>query len=182
MGGFEVPRPRRGQQEDRRVVGGLPVRVRSQRLGVSAAYFDGRPEQVHRIRDWCRNATRLDAEHAAPVVLAVSELVTNAIRHSASGGRCGRVKVAVETLPGDIVLAAVTDDGPRAGQRISLPRIPPGAHELDTCGRGLHLVAELAEKWWWSGLPGGSLTVWALIDPHRDLEPDLAPIGHQQHT
>lgn len=164
------------------MVGGLPVRVKSRRLGVSAAYFDGRPEQVARIRDWCRNATRLEAEQADPVVLAVSELVTNSIRHSASGGRCGRVKVAVETLPGDVVLLAVTDDGPRAGQRISLPRISPQVHDLGTCGRGLHLVNALAEKWWWSGLPGGSLTVWALIDPHRDLEPELPPFGHHQHT
>lgn len=179
MGGFEVPRPRRGQQADRRVVGGLPVRVRSRRLGVSAAYFDGRPDQVSRIRGWCRNATRLGADEAAPVVLAVSELVTNSIRHSASGGRWGRVKVTVETLPGDVVLVAVTDDGPRAGQGVSLPSMAPRVRELDTCGRGLHLVNELAEKWWWSGLPGGPLTVWALIDPHRDLERthEDAPIG-----
>lgn len=167
MGGMEIPRPRCGQNEDRRVVGGLPVRVKSRRLGVSSAYFDGRPDQVSRIRDWSRGATGL--EHADSVELVVSELVTNAVRHSASGGKCGRVRVTVETLPGQIVLVSVTDDGPRPGRATSLPRIPEQADDLRVCGRGLHLVDELSEKWWWTGCAGSPLTVWALMDPQRDL-------------
>ncbi|WP_233571314.1 ATP-binding protein [Nocardiopsis sp. Huas11] len=150
-------------------MGGLPVRVRSRRLGVSSAYFDGRPDQVGRIRDWSRVATGLERGHTDSVELVVSELVTNAVRHSASGNRCGRVRVTVETLPGQIVLVSVTDDGPRTGQPTSLPRIPEQADDLCAGGRGLQLVHELSEKWWWTGCAGSPLTVWALIDPHHDL-------------
>ncbi|MEV2274520.1 ATP-binding protein [Nocardiopsis sp. NPDC049922] len=170
MSGCEVPRPRCGHSQDRRVVGGLPVRVKSRRTGVFAAYFDGTPEQVGRIRTWCARATGLDEEAAALVELAVSELVTNAVLHTASGGRCGRVKVTVEVMPGQIVLISVTDDGPRALRPITIPTLPDHLDDAEECGRGLRLVAALAEKWWWTGFRGGPLTVWALIDPHRDLD------------
>jgi two-component sensor histidine kinase len=150
----------------------LPVRVKSRRRGLSAAYFDGKPEQVGRIRTWCAQATRLDEGRATPVVLVVNELVTNAIAHSASGGRCGRVKVVVEVLPGDFVLVAVTDDGPAARQPATLPHVPGWSEDLSDGGRGLLLVSRLSEKWWWTGCSGGPLTVWALIDPQRDPDDD----------
>ncbi|MFI6575327.1 ATP-binding protein [Nocardiopsis sp. NPDC050513] len=169
MPGFDVPRPRCGHSQDRRVVGGLPVRVKSRRAGVFAAYFDGTPEQVGRIRTWCARATGLDQEAADLVELAVSELVTNAVVHTASGGRYGRVKVTVEVMPGQIVLVGVTDDGPRALRPITVPTLPDHVDDTTPSGRGLRLVAALSEKWWWTGFRGGPLTVWALIDPHRDL-------------
>ncbi|WP_152486405.1 ATP-binding protein [Nocardiopsis lucentensis] len=165
----DIPRPRRSQHEDRQVAGGLPVRVRGRRSGESTAYFDGTPDQVGRIRDWSQNATGLDPVEAAPVGLVVSEFVTNAVRHTASGGRYGRVKVSVEVLPGTVVLVSVTDDGPRPGRRTTVPRLPERTEDLYPGGRGLLLVAAVAEKWWWTGLYGGPLTVWALIDPHHDL-------------
>ncbi|WP_017600665.1 ATP-binding protein [Nocardiopsis lucentensis] len=151
------------------MVGGLPVRAKSPRAGVFAAYFGGTPEQVGRIRTWCAGATGLGEEAAAVVEMVVSELVTNAVRHSASGGRCGRVKVTVEVLPGQIVLVSVTDDGPRALRPITVPTLTTHTSDTAMCGRGLRLVAALAEKWWWTGFRGSPLTVWALIDPHRDL-------------
>ncbi|MEV2275705.1 ATP-binding protein [Nocardiopsis sp. NPDC049922] len=170
MRDYDIPRPRRGQYDDRRVAGGLPVRARGERCGVSTAYFDGTPDQLGRIRTWCCQASRLDDDLAAPIILAMNELVVNAMTHTASGGRCGRVKVSVEALPGEIVLVSVTDDGPRACRPISLPRLAERDDPLSTGGRGLRLVADLAEKWWWTGRPGDSLTVWALIDPHRYLD------------
>ncbi|WP_304455633.1 ATP-binding protein [Nocardiopsis sp. YSL2] len=136
---------------------------------MSSAYFDGRPDQVSRIRDWSRSATGLDHDSADPVMLVVSELVTNAVRHSASGSRYGRVRVTVEVLPGQVVLVSVTDDGPRPGRTTSLPRLPVHADELREGGHGLRLVNELSERWWWTGGAGGPLTVWSLIDPQRDL-------------
>ncbi|WP_233570866.1 ATP-binding protein [Nocardiopsis sp. Huas11] len=144
------------------------MRVKSRRSGLSAAYFDGNPEQVRRIRTWCEQATRLDEGQAAPVVMVVNELVTNAIAHSASGGRHGRVKVVVEVLPGDFVLVAVTDDGPSARQPITVPHVAGCDGDSSVRGRGLLLVSKLSEKWWWTGYSGGPLTVWALIDPQRD--------------
>ena len=163
-----MPRPRCGQNEDRRAAVGLPMRVKTGQLGVSAAYFDGTPEQVGRIRTWCAGATGLGEEATAVVELAVSELVTNAVRHSASGGRRGRVKVTVEVLPGQVVVLSVTDDGPRALRPVTVPTQTTHVDDTATCGRGLRLVAALAEKWWWTGHRGGPLTVWALIDPHRN--------------
>ena len=167
--GREIPKPRYGRNQERRPAGGLPVRGRSRRLGVSIAYFDGRPEQVGSVRAWCTGATGLDEETAAPVVLALSELVSNAIQHTASGDRCGRVRVSVETMPGEVVLLGVTDDGPKAGQQITRPHLTGHPEEPRVHGRGLHLVAALSEKWWWTGAWGGPLTMWALIDPHRAL-------------
>ncbi|MEV2274563.1 ATP-binding protein [Nocardiopsis sp. NPDC049922] len=146
------------------------MRVRSGRPGVAAAYFDGTPEQVGRTRTWCAGATGLDETETAPVELVISELVTNSVLHSASGGRCGRVKVTVEVMPGQIVLVSVTDDGPRALRPITVPTLADHVDDAEECGRGLRLVAALAEKWWWTGFRGGQLTVWALIDPHRDLD------------
>ncbi|MCY9786100.1 ATP-binding protein [Nocardiopsis sp. EMB25] len=170
MSGFEVPRPRCGHSQDRRVVGGLPVRVKSRRAGVAAAYFDGAPAQVGRIRTWCAGATGLDEEANALVKLVVSELVTNTVIHTASGGRCGRVRVTVEVLPGRVVLVSVTDDGPRALRPVTVPVLTDRIDGTQPSGRGLRLVAALAEKWWWTGCPGGPLTVWALIDTDRDLD------------
>lgn len=113
MDGFDIPRPRRGAPADRCVGDGLPVRGRCCRKGVRTAYFDGTPEQVRRIRNWGREALRLPEEHTLSPVLVLSELVTNAVLHTASGGRFGRVRVELEVLPGDVVILAVTDDGPR---------------------------------------------------------------------
>ncbi|WP_232832122.1 ATP-binding protein [Nocardiopsis sp. FIRDI 009] len=112
----------------------------------------------------------MDEKANSLVKLVVSELVTNAVRHSASGGRCGRVKVTVEMLPGRVVLVSVTDDGARALRPITVPTLANHMDDAEECGRGLRLVAALAEKWWWTGCRGGPLTVWALIDPDRDLD------------
>ncbi|MFD3687682.1 ATP-binding protein [Nocardiopsis sp. NPDC058631] len=143
------------------------------------AYFDGRADQLSRVRSWCLESLRLPEDRAAPSVLVLSELVANAVRHTASGTRFGRVRVQLEVLPGTVVVLAVTDDGPRSGQQITLPHLSPRSPQ-DGClregGRGLLLVSALAEEWWWTGLPGAPLTVHAMVDPHRDLP---APDPHQ---
>lgn len=169
MTGYEIPRPRRGPDENQRIAGGVSARARNRWGRESTGYFDGRAEQVARIRAWCRKATGFDENRAAPVVLVASELVTNAIRHTASGGRCGRVRVTVEVMPGDFVLMRVTDDGPRAGRPSTRPRVPDRSEELSAEGYGLALVTALSKKWWWTDHPNGPLTVWAFIDPHDGL-------------
>ncbi|RKS05910.1 histidine kinase-like protein [Nocardiopsis sp. Huas11] len=156
---------------NRRVVGGMPVRKKNRWRGECTGYFDGRVDQVKRIREWCQKAVRMDDERAAPVLLIVSELATNAIQHSASGDQYGRVRVTVEVMPGDFVLLRVIDDGARAGRRVTRPCIPTPADEPSVGGHGLALVSALSEKWWWTDHPQG-LAVWVLIDPNRSADED----------
>ncbi|OIK02560.1 ATP-binding protein [Streptomyces sp. MUSC 14] len=71
---------------------------------------------------------------AESVVLAVSELVTNAIRH-------GRGDVGLKILYADNdVRVEVTDGNPK-------PATLTNAQSDDTSGRGLFLVAVLARDW-----------------------------------
>ncbi|WP_081748630.1 ATP-binding protein [Nocardiopsis sp. CNT312] len=168
MPDFEIPPPRQPQNQGAPVPAALPRRVPGPRPGVRAASFGGTYDQVARVRSWCQQGTRLPAHRMFPVLLVASELVTNAVRHSASGQRCGRVRITAETMPAHIVLLSVTDDGPRPGREATVPALAGDPAGPLSGGRGLHLVAALSERWWWTGFQGGPLTVWALIDPYRD--------------
>lgn len=110
--------------------------------------FPGRPDQVPRARHFVAGAlhTCPASEEAA---LITSELVTNAILHSASG-RGGTVAVAVTHRVGGILLA-VTDQG------------GPWAADVDgggLSGRGLLIVGALAHVWGVTGDDSGRI-VWA---------------------
>jgi len=91
-----------------------------------------------------RDATRelrgsLDAETFEAVQLVVSELVTNAIRHSGlAAGDTIRLRVAVRDHS---VLAEVSDTG--SGFRAPTPPTPRGI----AGGFGLFLVDRLADRW-----------------------------------
>jgi anti-sigma regulatory factor (Ser/Thr protein kinase) len=86
-------------------------------------------------------------------VLLISELVTNAVLH----GR-GRPVVAVRARS-DEVRVDVRDGDP------SPPR-PRDIDEEAIGGRGLHLVAELADQWGVDSWPGGGKAVWFLLRDH----------------
>ncbi len=165
MTGYEIPRPRHRPDGNRRTTLSIPAQARNRWRGEATGYFDGRPEQVARIREWCRKATGFDEVLAAPVALVASELVTNAVQHSASGSRFGRVRITVDVIPGDSVLMRVTDDGPRTGRPTTYPRVPDQPEELSVGGRGLALVTALSKKWWWTCHPNGPMTVWVYIAP-----------------
>ena len=115
-------------------------------------------------------------ELADDVALVVSELVTNALRHS-GGTSCGR--------PGDVHREGVYDDPAdplgSAPSAISLrlchdgpwvlcgildaSRTAPRRKEPDyvaETGRGLHLVESFSVRWGWRALPQGKV-VWALF-------------------
>ncbi|MEU3947942.1 ATP-binding protein [Streptomyces sp. NPDC029526] len=86
------------------------------------------------------------AEDAA---LVVSELVANAVRHA----RKGTLRVVVERPGADLVRIGVVD--------FSREHPVPRAHgPEDESGRGLVLVAHLAEDWGTDPLPWGK-RVWA---------------------
>ncbi|MFJ4622518.1 ATP-binding protein [Streptomyces sp. NPDC088812] len=90
------------------------------------------------------------------VVLIVSELATNAVRHGAPHER--EVEVAVTALADGSCLVEVSDGG-RLEPR---PRV---VVEWEEHGRGLLLVETLAATWgvWNRGRHGK--TVWALVIP-----------------
>ncbi|WP_236567920.1 MULTISPECIES: ATP-binding protein [unclassified Nocardiopsis] len=121
------------------------------------------PEQVASARLWCWNGSRLDYARAHPLMAVASELHTNALRHSASGGLCGRVRMEMEAYRG-VFWLAVTDDG-------ALPGRPTTAPEVGA-GLGLRLVDRLADAWGWFGGGGGPLTVWAVVDPRGGAVPE----------
>ena len=116
--------------------------------------FPGRDDQVREVRRWLTALLPGVPERDDAVVAAV-ELVTNAIRHTASG-HCGLVAVEV-TCCGPVLRIAVADDGAPGG-----PRLAAARGGLAESGRGLHLVRALAASTGVCGDPRGRL-VWADI-------------------
>ncbi len=116
--------------------------------------FPGRDDQVREVRRWLTALLPGVPERDDAIVVAV-ELVTNAIRHTASG-HGGLVMVEV-TRCGPALRIAVADDGAPGGPRLAAA---PGG--LAESGRGLHLVGALAASTGVCGDPRGRL-VWADI-------------------
>jgi serine/threonine-protein kinase RsbW len=103
--------------------------------------FPGRPEQVSRARQFVASvlAGRPEADEAA---LVVSELCTNAVQHSASGGPDGMFAVTVRRAA-DRSRISVQDMGSMSQPAISSHA---GLDDLEF-GRGLVLVAAIAKEW-----------------------------------
>ncbi|GIH62228.1 ATP-binding protein [Microbispora siamensis] len=120
-------------------------------------HFLGRPASVTEARRFI--TTTLGAW---PVVesaeLIVSELATNAVRHTASARFGGKFIVSIQAEPDQVWLGVADEGGP------GLPRLVRPSD--DEGGRGLLLVASLADNWGVYGNQAGR-TVWALlkVDP-----------------
>lgn len=100
----------------------------------------------HAVTDWCQN-WRL--EHLADAIeVLVSELVTNAVVHGV-----GPVRLVAD-FDGDRVRIEVHDREPH-GPRAHVS----AATDLDEHGRGLQLVAMLADRWGSLGTADGKV-VW----------------------
>ncbi|WP_053616825.1 ATP-binding protein [Nocardiopsis sp. NRRL B-16309] len=128
------------------------------------------PHHVGLARRWADRIARDTDSASFALITAVSELVTNAQRHTRSGDPGGTTTVVVERRPFAYVLT-VTDNGPRPGPTIPVPRIEDRHEPLMVGGYGLRMLDALAAYWDWSGTAGGPLTVRAL------LERDSAPPG-----
>jgi anti-sigma regulatory factor (Ser/Thr protein kinase) len=113
----------------------------------------GRPERVAVARAFA--AAVLGRRHPAgeTAVLLVSELVTNSVRHSASG-LPGRMVTVTVLSAGDVTRVQVTD---MSGATV--PALRPGVPGLAGGGRGLHLVDALAARWGFEQ-DGGHTTTW----------------------
>jgi anti-sigma regulatory factor (Ser/Thr protein kinase) len=115
----------------------------------------GRPESAAAARDF---AGKVLAGYpaAGDAVIALNEMVTNAMQHSRSGLPGGSLEVRL-TVTAASVLAEVLDEGPLGP--------PPPLVSRDTFaerGRGLALVEHLTRAWgstgngvWWFWLPLG---------------------------
>ncbi|MEU4230752.1 ATP-binding protein [Nonomuraea sp. NPDC026600] len=89
------------------------------------------------------------------VQLIISELITNALIHTASGLYGGVVTVDVVAVDAEIVRVEVTDDG---ADTVPRARVSSG----DDChGRGLWLVEQISLKWGVRLLGAGQRAVWA---------------------
>ncbi|GAA1750299.1 ATP-binding protein [Streptomonospora arabica] len=118
-------------------------------MDVYSASFPGRPENVADARNWLDDLLHRRTAGDRPVpddtrataVLLLSELATNALRHTRSGDGGGynvRLSLAVGALR-----VEVEDDGP-LGARVPRQRT---ASPDEESGRGLALVAAFADAW-----------------------------------
>ena len=128
-----------------------------------ARVFDGAAAQVPEARAFASRALAGCPAREA-LILCVTELCANAIRHTASGA--GGVFAVEVARPADgVAYVAVTDAGggdwavpkpgwPAAGQDVA---------ELAECGRGLALVAAYSSRWGCERAPGlaSGYRVWA---------------------
>ncbi|WP_188269088.1 MULTISPECIES: ATP-binding protein [unclassified Streptomyces] len=145
--------------------------ARPAQLAASAGRFDGRSFDM-RFSSTPRGArlarrlvgVRLDewgvpygsGAHEA-VVLVVSELATNAVRHGHVPGRDFHLLLRLSAGPRPVVRVEVSDT-----RTERVPLVKPSDPELMDGGRGLLLVGDVSERWGWyprSGAPGK--TVWA---------------------
>ena len=135
-------------------------------------YTDGNEQGVARARSWFLRDKRLQGGRGSWVEVVASELATNAVRHTASSEKYGRMGLSMEFLNSDTVLIGVLDQGPRWGCPRSMPRvINRQTDEMSPGGRGLWLVDRIAEFWWWEGYPGQPLYLRAMV--RLDREPEL---------
>lgn len=91
---------------------------------------------------------------ADTATLVVSELVANAILHSASGDAGGRVQLDVVAWQGRALVAVTDEGGPER------PHVPD---DQDEHGRGLELVGALADRWGFEITHGGGRRAWAWL-------------------
>ncbi|WP_052809992.1 ATP-binding protein [Streptomonospora alba] len=92
--------------------------------------------------------------------LIVSELVTNAYRHTRSGLPDGRIGLTVAPLVCGCLLE-VADGGPRPVTP-TVPRLRTPSGE-ETEGRGLLLIESTAHAWGTTDHAEGGRSVWALL-------------------
>ena len=115
------------------------------------ATFAATPEQTAHARHWL--ATLLGPTHPCPdtAVLLLSETFTNSVLHSRSNAPGGTIEVTAELCPA-YLRVEVIDAGAPAAPPDPAPATPDAEH-----GRGLHLVAALAEGWGHATLSAGRL-------------------------
>lgn len=130
----------------------------------SARTFRGSPASVSEARKFVSEQLA-GCPARETLMICVSELCANAIRHTASG-RGGTFIVEVARPRDGVARVAVTDDGGSSAPAVRT------AHPLAEGGRGLALVAACTTRWGYAEAYPGR-TVWAeatwpvLVPPPR---------------
>jgi anti-sigma regulatory factor (Ser/Thr protein kinase) len=146
-----------GHANGNRVEGGFGGRTLRRELAAAPASISEARHAVGDLKDELGEALH------ATVVLLVSELLTNSMRHSGCGDRPIELHVVVTR---ESVRLRVTDEG--IGFR------PAGRTGEDT-GWGLFMVEELADRWGADARAGAS--VWFEIDRVGDLDEGVADLA-----
>ena len=136
--------------------GPVAAREPRQRTAVLGSLtIPGRPAEVSTARTFVTRTIAVTGKERTvdsdAATLLTSELVTNAIQHTASGADGGTVTIVVIDVP-DGVLVEVIDDG-----SADMPVVRSDL--LATDGHGLYLVQQLTAQWGYLRDPAGT-TVW----------------------
>jgi serine/threonine-protein kinase RsbW len=116
----------------------------AERASVLAAdWFNGEAAAVGQAREFVRGVLGERWPGLDDLLLMVSEIASNAVRHTASGDSGGWFDLTV-SVTANTARIAIADRGSS-----SEPRIPDHHGELDalTGGRGLRIVDALADGW-----------------------------------
>ncbi|KIF79004.1 hypothetical protein QR77_20370 [Streptomyces sp. 150FB] len=111
------------------------------------------PRSVGRAREVLRTDIGLPEEPGETAALLLSELVTNALRHGSPPGR----EISITLCRAGGLLRLEVED---AGETVPRPR---ASGPDDECGRGLALVAALADDWGVSPRRGPGKRVWVTL-------------------
>jgi anti-sigma regulatory factor (Ser/Thr protein kinase) len=138
----EAPRGAGPQSDERATTEAASIALRSQPASVRLAR--------RFVRAWLGDG--VPSRLGDDAQLAVSELVTNAIRHSV-------VSALHVSRVGDCVRLEVDDHGGDEPRPVRTPRA------ASLSGRGLLIVDQIASRWGYEALPGGGKRVWCELCP-----------------
>ncbi len=153
--------PMIGTRLDRKPVALADTIATAEEHTLARRTFPGVPGQVSVARRWL--AQMIDGFAAIDeVLLACSELATNAIMHSASGQPGGQFTVRL-AIRQDIVRVEVLDQGGAWPAMRGAAGYEDGhAEDSGQCGRGLTIVAAITDAWGIAGDRQGR-TTWCEI-------------------
>ncbi|MBV9951505.1 MAG: ATP-binding protein [Acidimicrobiia bacterium] len=113
--------------------------------------FDDQITEIVAARRFAEQTIGVDHARLADILVIVSELASNAVRHAHS-----KFSVRVCNQRG-VVRIEVTDHGD------GWPEVPRREEVVSGGGMGLNLVAALSDRWGATERPGGKV-VWAELD------------------
>jgi serine/threonine-protein kinase RsbW len=128
---------------------------------VAADWFPGEAGSVGQARDFVRGLLAGACPVLDDVLLMVSELASNAVRHTASGDRDGWFDLTVVLIGGGLMISVADSGGSSEPVIANCGGRPCG--DAATGGRGLLIVDTLARKWGHSGDELGRV-VWFSVE------------------